>query len=143
MIYQKSSVIERPLEDVFLFCSSKEGFLQHFPYKTEWISGADRWTKPGELLSFTFKFGLRKIDYVAEITDFKDGRYFIDVMKKGPYKYFIHEHHFEQDGHRTIYKDVIRFSLGCSALIDIIIGLPITALTFRRRHKLMKRALDN
>lgn len=127
---------------MFSFCSSKVGFLQHFPYKTQWKFGGNQWSQSGETLGFAFQVGPVWIDYVAEITEFKKNKLFIDVMKVGPYKYFIHEHHFEQRNNGTVYRDVIKFSLGFSPIIDWIIGLPATAMTFKKRHALMKKALD-
>jgi|SRR5690554_303213 len=141
MIYKRSSYINKPLEEVFSFCSSRDGFLKHFPYKTKWISGADHWKGPGETLRFVFSVGPKKIDYIAEITQFQKNSYFVDVMRKGPYKYFVHEHHFRRHGEGTVYQDVLKFSLGLSPALDWLIGLPMTAMTFRKRHTLMKKAL--
>lgn len=142
MKFEKSIFIAQPVEEVFEFCASRQGFMAHFPYKTQWDFGEERWTTPGEELGFTFKVGPMWIKYIARIEDFQERKSFVDVMQKGPYKYFRHEHYFEEVENGTVYKDVIHFSLGLSPVLDYLIGLPATAMTFSKRHKLMKEALS-
>ena len=36
-----------------------------------------------------------KIDWMTEITHVKDGEYFIDEQRFGPFKFWHHEHHFK------------------------------------------------
>ncbi|MFC5283999.1 SRPBCC family protein [Pedobacter alpinus] len=37
-----------------------------------------------------------KMDWMTEITTVKEGKYFIDEQKFGPFKFWHHEHHFEE-----------------------------------------------
>ncbi|WP_160153585.1 SRPBCC family protein [Microbulbifer sp. ALW1] len=136
------SIIDRPVEEVFEFCASRAGFLSHFPYRTNWISGPEYWHSCGERLRFVFyMFGL-PFTYEAEITEFEPNSHFVDEMRKGPYKYFRHEHHFEDLGGKTRYRDVLEFSGGFLGLADPFICSPITKSTFAKRHALMKRELS-
>lgn len=141
MEYRISTFIPRPVEDVFGFCSSRSGFMDHFPYRIDWVSGEEIWHE-GDELDFRFRVGPVWIRYVAKIKRFKQNESFVDVMKKGPYKYFEHEHHFQSVENGTVYTDALRFSLGLGKAVDFAVGLPITASTFKKRHALMVAALS-
>lgn len=135
------SLLNRPVEEVFQFCASKEGFLAHFPFKTTWIRGNETWTHVREELEFTFSIAGFPIHYLAEITEFDKNRKFVDVMKKGPYQFFQHEHHFEAEGSKTRYRDVLDFSYGLKGSLDKLIAGPMTKNTFKKRHFLLNRCL--
>lgn len=55
-------------------------------------------TKMYEGMIITYKVSplLRiKMDWMTEITHVKEGHYFIDEQRFGPFKFWHHEHHFE------------------------------------------------
>ncbi|HEX7366385.1 MAG TPA: SRPBCC family protein [Pelobium sp.] len=56
-------------------------------------------TKMYEGMIITYKvsplFGI-KMDWMTEITTVKEGLYFIDEQRFGPFKFWHHEHHFEE-----------------------------------------------
>jgi ligand-binding SRPBCC domain-containing protein len=62
---------------------------------------------------------------------------FVDVMSVGPYKYFRYEHYFERIGNKTIYRDVLYFSIGIKGSLDKLLAAPITTIIFRKRHQLL------
>jgi len=136
------SEINQPVDRVFQFCTSKSGFLAHFPFSTKWISGPDGWNGLGETLSFSFQlFGI-PVRYTAEITEFEKNARFVDVMRKGPYKFFRHEHIFTQMGDKTLYTDRLEFSGGFGDMADTLISAPLTRRVFKKRHELLKQALE-
>lgn len=136
-----TSLIYRPVGEVFTFCASTKGFLRHFPLPTEWISGPQVWSRSGELLEFKFKVAGLAIRYVAEITEFELNKRFVDEMRKGPYQHFKHEHIFEDLGASTRVTDRLEFSGGFGGIGDVLIAKPVTTTIFKQRHALMKQAL--
>ncbi|RBW48913.1 SRPBCC family protein [Marinobacter sp. F3R11] len=138
------SEINRPVDRVFRFCASKSGFLAHFPFTTKWIGGPDDWTAPGDILNFSFRLFGVPVRYTAEIIEFEKNVRFVDVMRKGPYKFFRHEHIFEPigDGEKTLYTDRLEFSGGFGNVADGLISVPLTRRIFKKRHELMKKVLE-
>ena len=56
----------------------------------------------GKIISYTINlFKLIKINWVTEISQVKEGIYFIDNQVFGPYKMWHHEHHFKSNGDGT------------------------------------------
>lgn len=47
------------------------------------------------------------LQHSSKITEMQFPRYFVDTMKKGHFKYFRHEHYFEEVNGFTIMKDVL------------------------------------
>ncbi|NQZ22068.1 MAG: hypothetical protein HRT53_08430 [Colwellia sp.] len=143
MKLEKSVLLQKPIDEVFAFCASKSGFLQHFPYRVTWLTGPEQWTQSG--IELTFKFYIAKVPifYHTEITQFEHNKVFVDVMRFGPYKYFIHEHHFEETKQGTLYRDKLNFSAGFLGIFDPLFAKPMTNYTFDQRHKLMTRVLNH
>jgi ligand-binding SRPBCC domain-containing protein len=139
--FVKKTLIFAPLERVFAFCSSRSGFEKHFPYKVDWQNGPERWHQ-GDVLNFRFLFLKKWINYQAVITSFSENEHFIDEMKQGPYKMFVHKHSFERMLKGTLYTDTIDFTLGYGNFLDRTIGLRLLETTFTRRHAKMKEYLE-
>jgi ligand-binding SRPBCC domain-containing protein len=52
--------------------------------------------------------------WVTEITVVKDLEYFVDEQRKGPYRIWHHEHHFEKADGGTLMTDKLYYSIGKS-----------------------------
>jgi ligand-binding SRPBCC domain-containing protein len=146
MQFSMSSQIPASIEDVFAFCTCRAGFEQQFPYPVTWLEASHPW-QTGSLIRFKFQLlnlGLLKIwlPYHAEIVEMVSNRYFVDVMRVGPYQYFRHRHDFELIEGMTHYTDKIEFSLGYGHFIDRQIGLPILRKIFRKRHQNLKASMQ-
>lgn len=56
----------------------------------------------GKIISYKIKpFKLLALNWVTEISQIKEGSYFIDNQVSGPYKMWHHEHHFKNNGDGT------------------------------------------
>lgn len=125
--------IPAPPEDVFSCCTSRDGFLQQFPFKTNWVSGPDCW-KSGDVLDFRYRVAGFWMRHCAEIVDFKRNEFFVDQMTKGLYRHFRHTHHFRPQNGGTCVRDEIEFSFGFGRWVDQLIGIPTLRRTFQKRH---------
>lgn len=142
-----SSSIYASVEEVFAFCTSRDGFEQQFPYAVCWLNSDRSWIQ-GTVVTFKFQFfklGPFRLwlNYQAEIVELEHNVFFVDVMRAGPYQYFQHRHDFVEVENTTQYTDTIEFSLGYGALIDRYIGLPILRNTFEKRHRNLRSAMEN
>ena len=142
MNYTKTIEINAPVEQVFKFCTSPNGFENHFPHSIHWINTEKEW-KNGSIIEFKFRYLSIWLYWKAEIIEYQQNKLFVDILRSNfPYKYFRHSHLFESQRDKTIYTDKIEFSLGFGNLIDKLIGIPILESTFNQRHINMKNYFD-
>ncbi|BAY82415.1 hypothetical protein NIES267_18950 [Calothrix parasitica NIES-267] len=134
MNYIKTIQIDAPIDKVFTFCASPDGFEKHFPYSIKWIHTEENWDL-GSIIEFKFHYLSIWLYWKAEITQYQQNKYFVDVSHSNfPYKYFRHSHLFKSQGEQTIYTDKIEFSLGLGNFIDKVVGIPVLQSTFNQRH---------
>ena len=55
-------------------------------------------------------FGI-KMDWMTEITHVKDGEYFVDEQRFGPYALWHHEHHFKEIKGGVIMNDILNYAI--------------------------------
>lgn len=76
------------------------------------ISGADSKTYAGQLITYKIKPLLNvPMNWVTEITQCVEGRYFIDEQRFGPYKFWHHQHHFEATKNGVLMMDILHYAL--------------------------------
>lgn len=141
-VFEKSVLIDSPVEDVFAFCNSRVGFERHFPHKVDWLSGPETWRKGTELF-FKFNFLGLWLDFRTKITRWEENRVFKDEMVVGPYRRFAHTHLFKEAGGSTLYTDRVEFSTGFGRFVDQTIGMWLVRSTFVKRHARMKELLES
>lgn len=52
-----------------------------------------------------------KLDWMTEITQVMEGKYFIDEQRFGPYKFWHHQHHFKAIDGGTEMNDILTYGL--------------------------------
>ena len=52
-----------------------------------------------------------KLNWCSEITHVRDGQYFVDEQRSGPYKMWHHEHHIRDVEGGLLMTDIIHYSL--------------------------------
>jgi len=52
-----------------------------------------------------------KLDWMTEITQVAEGKYFIDEQRFGPYKFWHHQHHFEEVPGGVMMHDLLTYGL--------------------------------
>lgn len=143
MNYTKRIQINAPVEKLFAFCTSSEGFEKHFPHSIQWIDKEEDWGL-GSIIEFKFHYLSLWLYWKAEITEYQQNKLFTDVLCSSSfYKYFRHSHLFESQGDKTIYTDKIEFSFGLGNFIDKVVGIPLLNSTFTQRHHRMKNIFDS
>jgi ligand-binding SRPBCC domain-containing protein len=141
-VFEESVLVKAPVEKVFAFASSRQGFESHFPYKVRWQAGPEHWCDGCEL-TFRFRYLGVWLKYVTKVVRFEANKCFVDHMRAGPYKYFNHTHTFRQVSEGTLCTDRVEFSSGLGAWIDRYVALPQIRGVFRRRHARMKAILES
>ena len=74
---------------------------------------ADTKMYEGMLISYTITpiLGV-KLDWTTEITHVKDGEYFIDEQRFGPYALWHHQHHFTEVKGGVMMTDIVNYAVG-------------------------------
>lgn len=54
--------------------------------------------------------------WVTEITQFQQGKLFVDEQRFGPYRFWHHQHHFRKVKDGVEIKDIVHYSLPMGAL---------------------------
>lgn len=57
-----------------------------------------------------------RMQWVTEITHIKPRHFFVDEQRKGPYRIWHHEHHFEERAGGVLMTDILHYDIGKSIL---------------------------
>ncbi len=67
--------------------------------------------RQGALIDYHLRLRGLPITWETEITAWDPPRRFVDEQLRGPYRLWIHEHTFEEDGDGTIVNDYVRYAI--------------------------------
>ena len=70
-----------------------------------------------------------KMNWMTEITTVKDGEYFIDEQRFGPFKFWHHEHHFETIDGGVLMKDRLSYGMPFGFIGQIVNSLAVEKQT--------------
>ncbi|RQG87012.1 cyclase [Natrarchaeobius halalkaliphilus] len=155
--YDRRTIIDAPLQDVWQFYSRASGLEDVTPdwvdLRVESVIGSDGRLgpdvlEPGSELSVSIRpFGLGPRQYwLSVITEREraDGAaYFRDELEHGPFDEWVHTHSFFAHGDRTVLRDEIEYELPLGPLARF--GRPFSRIgfeaMFRARHRLTNEQL--
>ncbi|MBK0383989.1 SRPBCC family protein [Pedobacter sp. SD-b] len=104
------------LEKAWDFFSSPLNLSKITPKSMSFIVTSDytEKTKMYEGMIITYKvsplLGI-KMDWMTEITTVKENKYFIDEQRFGPFKFWHHEHHFEEIEGGVLMTDKLTYAI--------------------------------
>lgn len=69
----------------------------------------------GLMITYVIQPMLRiPLDWCTEITHIREGEYFVDEQRKGPYRIWHHEHHFRAVPGGVLMTDILHYDIGKS-----------------------------
>ena len=85
------------------------------------IKGGDRKMHPGQMIEYQVEFirGIRSL-WLTEITHVREGEFFVDEQRIGPYRLWHHEHIFESVNGGVKMIDRVTYVLPFGLLGDIV-----------------------
>ena len=108
---ETSTVIERPLEEVFSFFSRPENLGVITPPAMKFrITNLPETMEDGALIDYRLKVGPVPIRWQTRIENWVPGKMFADSQLKGPYHSWWHEHSFEAKGDQTLMTDRVYYA---------------------------------
>ena len=92
------------------------------------ISGADLKAYAGQVITYKIRPILNiPMNWVTEISQCVEGKYFIDEQRFGPYKFWHHQHHFSASKGGVIMTDILHYALPFGWIGEIMGNLFIHA----------------
>lgn len=120
---KKTQFINRSLEEVWKFFSDPRNLATITPpYMKFTVTSGDLpdVTYPGQIITYTVSPVLRvPLFWMTEITHVIPGKLFVDEQRRGPYRLWHHQHHFEQQGDGVLMTDIIHYQLPMGILGDL------------------------
>lgn len=122
------------LEQAWDFFSSPLNLAKITPKKMAFIITSDYTAgqKMYEGMIITYKvaplLGI-KLDWMTEITHVKDGEYFIDEQRFGPFKFWHHEHHFKAIDGGVLMTDKLIYGMPLGFLGQIANAITVSKQT--------------
>lgn len=125
MIYtlHREQVIPAPIERVWAYFATPRNLNEMTPPNMafEFVHGGEQPMYAGQIIAYKLAIlpGLR-VRWLTQITHVEPGRRFVDEQRVGPYRLWIHEHHFEPipDGVHMI--DHVTYALPFGPLGDLV-----------------------
>jgi len=119
---ERTQFIPASLEQVWNYFSKPENLNALTPPEMHFqILGAPGPMHAGQLISYRIRVapGVR-VGWLTEIRHVRDGRFFVDEQRSGPYRLWYHEHHFAayEGGVQMI--DRVTYALPFGPLGDLV-----------------------
>ena len=108
---KKEIIIHKPLNEVFEFFSKAENLnLITPPYLNfRILTPPPIEMKTGTIINYRIKLKGIPLKWTTEITEWDPPNKFTDTQIKGPYKLWVHEHFFTDQGGKTIVTDRVTY----------------------------------
>jgi ligand-binding SRPBCC domain-containing protein len=112
-LLQRQQLLRAPLDAVFDFFSNAHNLEQitpgwlHFRVLTE----NPIEMKPGARIRYRLRIAGVPVRWDTCITHWEPGESFVDRQERGPYRLWIHTHHFESTAEGVLMRDTVRYAL--------------------------------
>jgi len=146
--FEKSILIDCRIEKAFEFHSDTNNLPKITPdFIKARIIKMDKPLKLNSriILEIT-QFKILKTRWEILLTDFEPNILITDTQKKGPFKFWIHSHCFEEQSGKTLMTDKIHYELPFGIFGKIANSLIVKNMIekqFKFRHKVTKEILEN
>ena len=104
------------LKEAWDFFSSLSNLAKITPKEMDFLVtseyGSDAKIYPGMIITYKVSpiFGI-KMDWMTEITHVKEGEYFVDEQRFGPYALWHHQHHFKIMDGGVLMTDILNYAI--------------------------------
>jgi len=114
-VLKHEQLIRRPPAEVWRFFSDPGNLAVITPpYMNFRVTSSDIATTiyPGQIITYKVSplLGI-PLSWITEITHVRDGVFFVDEQRAGPYRLWHHEHHFTDTGNGVLMKDIVHYML--------------------------------
>ena len=133
--------VPRPRAEVFAFFADAGNLQELTPpwLRFEVLTPRPIEMRPGALIDYRLRLRLIPIRWRTEITAWEPPRRFVDEQLRGPYRLWIHEHTFEEDGDGTLCGDFVRYAVPFGALANrLLVARDVRKIFAYRERRLQE-----
>jgi ligand-binding SRPBCC domain-containing protein len=127
---ERSVIVPAPRDEVFAFFSDPQNLARITPRSMGLkITRIDKLpVRPGFRIAYTVKplFGVR-VKWVTRITVFDPPDRFVDIQEQGPYRFWRHEHTFEDLNGHTLMRDRVEYDMPFGLIGDVVQRLVVAS----------------
>jgi ligand-binding SRPBCC domain-containing protein len=120
-------VLSTSLKEAWTFFSAAENLQRITPTYMRFDITSPQTGKPvyaGQIITYKIRPVLNiPLRWVTEITHVKEGSYFVDEQRRGPYAMWHHQHHFEEVSGGVKMTDIVHYELPLGILGAIAHGM--------------------
>lgn len=138
-VFECRTVIDRPLSDVFPFFADARNLERITPpwLRFEVLTPAPIPMDAGTLIDYRLRWHGLPLRWRTEIAAWAPPHFFIDRQLRGPYRLWVHEHHFSDSDGRTLMLDRVRYAVFGGRLIrNLIVGRDVEAIFAFRQQRI-------
>ena len=112
--------VPRPRAEVFAFFADAGNLQELTPpwLRFEILTPGPIEMAPGALIDYRLRLRFIPIRWQTRITVWEPPHRFMDEQLRGPYRLWLHEHTFEEDGDGTLCGDFVRYAVPFGALAN-------------------------
>lgn len=119
----REQIISAPVEKVWEYFCDPKNLNEITPpdMNFEIVKGGDQGMFEGQLIEYRVEFvrGIRSL-WLTEIAHVRDCEYFVDEQRVGPYRFWYHEHKFENVHDGVKMTDHVTYVLPFGPLGDVV-----------------------
>ena len=122
-LLRSESLVERPIDEVFAFFADAANLERLTPpwLKFEILTPTPIDMQPGRLIDYRLRIRGVPVRWQSEITLWDPPHAFADESRRGPYKYWVHNHRFESVDGGTRVVDEAHYDVPGGALVHRLV----------------------
>ena len=132
--------VPQPIDKVFPFVSDFQNLERITP---KWLGFRNvvlpQEMQEGARTEHKLKIRGLPMTWVSEITEWDPPYGFVDEQKKGPYRFWRHEHRFREEKDGTVCEDTVKYAVPGGALVNRFFIAPDLKKIFDYRQERLKK----
>ncbi|MHC5023711.1 MAG: SRPBCC family protein [Planctomycetota bacterium] len=135
--------LTRPRDEVFAFFADAHNLERITPprLRFEILTPDPIEMREGLLIDYRLRLRGIPMRWQSAITAWEPPYRFVDEQRRGPYRRWIHEHVFEDDGDGTIVRDEVRYGVPGGRLVHALLVAPDLRRIFAYRSEVTRAQL--
>lgn len=142
-VFSTSQWVPSPLEETFAFFSNAHNLERLTPplLRFRILTPPPIEMAVGTRIDYRLRLRGVPIRWQSEITRWDPPRGFVDEQRRGPYRKWIHEHRFRDEGGGTRVEDHVTYAVPGGALVDRWVVRPDLDRIFDYRQRVIAEVL--
>jgi len=135
--------LPRPRDEVFAFFADARNLEQITPgfLRFQMLTPGPVDMRVGARIEYRIRLRGLPLRWESEITAWEPGARFVDEQRRGPYRRWVHEHHFAERDGGTLVTDDVRYAVPGGRLVNRLFVQPDLERIFDYRHAKMREIL--